>query len=428
MPVGQHGDPFEDRLSAALHQVGGAFDSPRAELVAGGAARGRRLRLRRRTAVVGSAAGLALVGVGGALLGPWGSSAPRPSSVANGTAKPSASASTSAAFSAEEVIRTLEKLLPKGRFSSVQGRGTGEKLPPLALVVFDDGEGAAAISVGLDRIPASSDPGGKGGVDPAREVMPCPDSATTSDETCVTETLADGSAVTLYQGYEYPDRRVATKAWGADLVTPDGYHVSVAEWNSPAEKGKPVTRPEPPLTTAQLKTLATAGEWRRIADAIPGIEEPAAPTTSSTGPAPMTGTIILRKLSLLLPKGLDRVSHGSDETEFGYFVVDDGKGESLVQVNVQRNMSDVADELFGADAETLADGTRVATRQAPGEKGGAGVVMWTVDTLRTDGTRVVVSAFNSGDQEQAATRAKPALTMDQLRAIAISPRWQSSED
>jgi hypothetical protein len=50
--------------------------------------------------------------------------------------------------------------------------------------------------------------------------------------------------------------------------------------------------------------------------------------------------------------------------------------------------------------------------------------MWTVDTIRPDGMRVVISAFNSGAQHTAATRGKPVLTMEQLRAIAVSPKWR----
>lgn len=49
--------------------------------------------------------------------------------------------------------------------------------------------------------------------------------------------------------------------------------------------------------------------------------------------------------------------------------------------------------------------------------------MWTVDTLRTDGFRVVVSAFNAGTQRAAPTRPTPALTREQLREIALSPKW-----
>ncbi|MFD7132736.1 hypothetical protein [Streptomyces sp. NPDC059894] len=86
-------------------------------------------------------------------------------------------------------------------------------------------------------------------------------------------------------------------------------------------------------------------------------------------------------------------------------------------------MSDVAGELYGTGSGTLPDGTLVTTRREPGEKGGAGVVMWSVDTMREDGVRVVISAFNSGSQETAATRTDPALTLARLREIALSPKW-----
>ncbi|MFF0624136.1 hypothetical protein [Streptomyces sp. NPDC004296] len=114
---------------------------------------------------------------------------------------------------------------------------------------------------------------------------------------------------------------------------------------------------------------------------------------------------------------------GDGDTSFGYAVVDDGRGRSLVQVNVQPDMRDVAGDLFGSGARTLPDGTRIAVHQGPGEKGGDGVVMWTVDTMRTDGRRVVVSAFNAETQQSAATRTAPALTVEQMRKIALDPKW-----
>jgi hypothetical protein len=49
--------------------------------------------------------------------------------------------------------------------------------------------------------------------------------------------------------------------------------------------------------------------------------------------------------------------------------------------------------------------------------------MWTVDTIRGDGRRVVISELNSGAPHDAATRGTPALSVEQLRAIALSPRW-----
>ncbi|MEU6194963.1 hypothetical protein [Streptomyces sp. NPDC047061] len=426
MPVEQrHNDSdnsseraFETRLSAALHDAGDTFDTDRGALVAAGTVRGRRLRLRRRTAVLGGAAGVALAGVGGALLVPWsGSSAgqPRPPSSVSTTPHPTSSPAARAVTS-DEMISTLEKLLPKGTFGKAEGRGVDASEPlvaPYAQVVFDDGHGPGAISVAVDRVlPGGSD---------ARQAVLCPDKTFVPYDSCVTRHLPDASVVTVVKRYEYPDRRVDTKLWTANLVTPDGHHVSVSEWNAAAEKGAPISRDEPPLSGDQLKELAAAQEWRGVVDAIP--EDPR--QTQEPPRAQGNGRAIRQTLTSLVPKGLKVVAHGSDDDDqFTYVVVDDGKGRSLVQINVQPDMSDVAGQLFGAGSETLADGTMVAERKQPGEKDGAGVVMWTVDTMRTDGFRVVISAFNSGSQQSAATRKAPALTMKQLRAIALSAKWR----
>ncbi|MCH5672943.1 hypothetical protein [Streptomyces gilvus] len=412
MPVEQHSDPFEDRLTAELHQAGGAFTTDRAELVAAGVRIGRRRLLRRRAAVVGGAASLALAGVGGALLLPGAGSPPRATATVGTSRHTTGPAPTP--VSADQLIRTLEKLLPQGKFSQAQARGTNEKPGPFVHLVYDDGKGAAAIGVGLNRIEPGSDE--------ARQTTECPGKAYVHYDACGTTRMPDGSVVMVLQGYEYPDRRVDTKYWTAELVTPEGQHISVSEWNAAAEKDAPVTRPEPPLSAAQLRQLVTAGAWRDAVDAIPS--NPNAPTAEPTATASQSTVSVAPMLRSLLPQGKFTVSEDSgQDTGFGYLVVDDGKGRSLIQVNVQAGESDVAAELFGSDAETLPDGTKVALHQRPGEKGGAGVVWWTVDTLRKDGRRVVISAFNSGAQDTPATRKTPALTMKQLRAIALSPKW-----
>ncbi|WP_369233561.1 hypothetical protein AB5J56_16890 [Streptomyces sp. R21] len=423
MPEEQHDDPFEDRLGAALREAGGAFDTDRAALSAAGENRGRRLRRQRRAVVGGAVAGIALVGVGGALLSPWGdASGPHRASVASettaSTTKPTAKP-TAKPVSGEELIRTLKGLLPKGKVSKAEGRGTDEFLSPYAHVVYDDGKGGGAVGVSLGRVEPGSDQ--------ARQATQCPDKVFTPHDSCTTSRLSDGSVLMLLKGYEYPDRRVDTKWWNAELITPAGQHISVSEWNAEAEKDAPITRPEPPLSAVQLKSLITAGAWRTAVDAIP--EDPKKTGTAGTpGTAEETaGAPIGPVLAALLPKGLKVVGKGAPDSQFAYVVVNDGKGRSLVQINVQPDMSDVEGDLFGTGAETLPDGTKVATHQGPGEKGGSGVVMWTVDTIRTDGMRVVISAFNSGTQNTAATRKAPALTMKQLREIALSPKWRQNQ-
>ncbi|MFF7883230.1 hypothetical protein ACH40F_17945 [Streptomyces sp. NPDC020794] len=405
-----HEDRFEERLGEALHHAGGAYETDRRALVAAGEARGHRLLLRRRAAVVGGVASVALVGLGGVLLVPGGDDGRQ--SVATGAKTPVASAAPNKSYTGDELIGILEKLLPRGKFGTAEARGTDEQLPPYAQVVYNDGKGEAAIAVGLGReLPGSEQ---------ARQTVECPDKVLAPYDRCAVTRLPDGSALKIVQGYEYPDRRADTKLWTADLVTAKGQHVSVSEWNAAAEKGAPVSRAEPPLSPARLKTLATAGAWLGVVDAIP--VDPKAPTAAAAQPSGVSGRAIGSTLVSLLPKGVKVVAKSGPDSGYGYAVLDDGKGRSLVQINVQPNMSDVEHQLFGADAETLADGTKVVTHKKPGEKGG--VVMWTADTIRTDGFRVVVSAFNSGSQETAATRTAPALTTKQLRAIALSAKWR----
>ncbi|MFB7312897.1 hypothetical protein [Streptomyces sp. NPDC056192] len=413
-------DPFEGGLGDALRRAGEDFSVEGRPLVDGGVVRGRRrLRRRRVAAVTGSVAALAVVGFGasyatGAFGGGLGQGrsgvAAQPMVQETGPSTKS-SPGKGPQLSAQQVIERLEGLLPEGKVSGQTGRGTADRFGPSAHLVFDDGKGKAAIGVSVGAI----DPDGT----QAEQQLECPDKAFVPYDSCRNETLADGSRLMVLRGYEYPDKRVDTKWWHAYLVTPDGYTVDVSEWNAPAEKDADVSRAEPPLTVGQLKGLVISDEWRPVMNALRG----AAPQPVQQPPAQgQDGRAILRKLKALLPVSAKVTSEHGDEG-YAYVVVNDGKGASLVQINVQPNMSDVEGELFGSGAEVLPDGAKVVTHQGPGEKGGAGVVMWTADTIRTGGLRVVVSAFNSGSQNAKATRQTPALTMQQLKSIATSAKW-----
>ncbi|MEV6173271.1 hypothetical protein AB0L99_34325 [Streptomyces sp. NPDC051954] len=411
MPSGYQEDLFENRVALALSEAGDHFETDRNALVAAGTARGRRLRHRRRAALVGGVAGVALVGVGGALLLP-ANDADGQRSV--GTEDTTPSPSADGQLSGDTIVRALQEMLPKGTYSGQQGEGTSSGAP-YASLVYDDGQGAALVSVSLNRVEANSDE--------AAQLTTCPDKTFVEYDACTSTKVQDGTLM-VYQGYEYPDRREDTKWWYASLITPYGHHVTLSEWNAEAEKGAPVSRDEPPLSPAQLKAIATKDFWTIAIDSADrGAGAEKSPSASSSAPpSSPTGTGVQKTLAALLPKDTKVVSRGGDG-EYGYVVVDDGSGQSLVQINVQPDMRDVEDQLFGPDAEVLADGTKVAVHQGPGEKGGEGVVMWTVDTIRTDGRRVVVSAFNSGAQHTAATRDTPALTIAELRAVALSPKW-----
>ncbi|MFJ4713223.1 hypothetical protein [Streptomyces sp. NPDC088785] len=413
-------DGFEGEIGGALRRTGDRFaaeDGP--ALVERGMARGRRRLRRRRAGVVsGSVAALAAVGLGASYVGGAFDSATAEAQGA--AARPGASARPSEAapaagrpVSRAQVIGILQDLLPEGKFSGQQGRGSAERPGPYAHLVYDDGHGEAAIGVSI----GSADPHGAG----VAEQLKCPDKKFVPYDECRGEKLADGSRLMLMRGYEYPDRRVDTRLWSAFLVTRDGHTVSASEWNAPAEKDAAVTRPRPPLSLERLRALVLAKEWRPVLRAVGAAPDEPLPQPPAQG---LDRKSILRKLEALLPGRAKVTGRGGQDDQAAYVVVDDGKGAGLIQINVQPDMRDVADELFGSGAETRPDGTKVVTRKGHGDdKGGRGIVEWTVDTIRPDGLRVVVSAFNSGAQNKDATRPEPVLTIAELKAVALSGKW-----
>ncbi|MCZ9338301.1 hypothetical protein NGM37_10980, partial [Streptomyces sp. TRM76130] len=90
------------RLTVALRDTGNGFQTDRTTLAAGGRTRGRRARMRRRAGVLGGAAGIALIGVGGAVLPPQGTEPDTRRSVAASPGSgPSSPSPTAPGFSAE---------------------------------------------------------------------------------------------------------------------------------------------------------------------------------------------------------------------------------------------------------------------------------------------------------------------------------------
>ncbi|MER7517277.1 hypothetical protein [Streptomyces sp. NPDC126499] len=418
---------FEEELGAALRRTGAGFETDdRGELVTGGLARGRRRVRRRRFAVVGGALALAVIGVGGvyggALLGAGDGvdqvsvAAPKPTV---GGPKPTAGpkdASAQAQIPVADIAAVLKANTPPGTWQIDNADGFGQSVTG----VYDDGEGKAGVSVGLYRAGDTEESG--------RGQVTCPDEALVPHDDCTSERMAGIGRLMIFQGYEYPDKRVETKNWRAVLLTEDGFLVDVSEWNAATQKDSPISRPNPPFDPAQLKALVLAEGWRPLLKQLPAlVPQKGGPGASRVAPPPAPSAAAMQSaLRSLLPKGkgLHVVDKGGQEG-YAFLVVDDGKGRSFVQINVQPGMDDIRAELFSdGDIEFTADETRVKVTKEAGEKGGKGVVSWTADTLATDGLRVVVSAFNAGAQHEAATRSEPALTTDQLKAIALSPKWR----
>ncbi|MFE6835205.1 hypothetical protein ACFVFI_10280 [Streptomyces sp. NPDC057705] len=414
--------PFEDDLGAALRSAGDGFTADRDALVDAGEQRGRRMVARRRQAAAagGSVLALALIATAGAYAGGLLDGTERAGTI-NVAAPPTSPGGDdkgplagSGAVSAEQMIANLRGLLPGGQLTEPVGRGSDDQVP-LVSGVYDDGKGRAAVSLALSRV----DPDGSN----ARATTECGDKNLQEYDDCRTEQLADGSKLLLHQGYEYPDRRMDTKVWRAVLVTRQGFQVELSEWNAPAEKGVPVSRSNPPLTTDQLKTVVTSAVWRPALNDLPAPEpEPSARPGSSTALRDQEAAKALE--DLVSGFGIEiPISSKGGEGSYGYIVFDDGKGKSLVRLSIGRSDSGFA----GLNQPPLPDGTLVNVKQGPAEKG-KGVIEWTVDTVRTDGLRVVVSAFNTANTSGTATREQPALTLDQLKEIALAPGWNRTRN
>lgn len=411
--------PFEDELGEALRRAGDGFTTDRHALVEAGERRGRRLVARRRATVIGgSVLSLALIGAAGAyssglLDGPERvdvAAPPTPQAGQSGPSGPPAPRTRggTGAVTGTQLVAVLKQLLPSGDFSLGSAHGT-EVDTPFIDATYDDGKGKSRISLGLSRVDVSESN--------SLQLTECGDKNLLEYDDCTVEQLPDGSKVLVEQGYEYPDRRVNTKVWRAVLVTPQGHQVHFTENNSAAEKGAPDSRANPPLTPAQLKAIVTSDKWRPALEDLPEPGEGRVrPPESSTALKDREGLEALE--GLVAKYGIPVASKGG-ENGYGYVVLDDGKGKSLVQLNV---VKDAGASDFKANVPPLEDGTQIKVTQRPAEKGN-GVVEWTVDTLRKNGLRVTLTAYNTANVSGAASRKTPALTLDQMKELATAPGW-----
>lgn len=150
-------------------------------------------------------------------------------------------------------VRTLLDLLPReGSVSHLTGRSSlgwsgGE-------LVYDDGHGAAELSVGVDY-PYTY----QGTVQRQAAGSLCSSQAVLQlHEPC--STLPDGSQIAIYQG----DANVpgGPTEWAVNVLRADGVNVQIMEWNAPQEKDAAPTRSKPPFTVAELKAIAHSDEWQ----------------------------------------------------------------------------------------------------------------------------------------------------------------------
>ncbi|MGR6997197.1 hypothetical protein ACU686_02250 [Yinghuangia aomiensis] len=113
------------------------------------------------------------------------------------------------------------------------------------------------------------------------------------------------------------------------------------------------------------------------------------------------------------------------QSGYATVVADDGKGKSAIGVNVQAGATPTpCRDTVACTDSTLPDGTKVQVAEVANDKDGNAKV-YTAEAIRPDGHRVVVRLVNSNSEAAKATRTTPLLTLDQLKALATDPRWDT---
>ncbi|MFD4240578.1 hypothetical protein ACFWP3_03070 [Streptomyces sp. NPDC058525] len=416
---------FEDELGEALRRAGDGFTADRHALVEAGERRGRRLVARRRASVIGgSVLSLALIGTAGAYAGGLLGGAdrveiatpPMPSGGPSGGGGdgipeplPQPPRGTGA-VSSSQMVEVLKGLLPEGTLSVERANGTDGSAGAGVRGVYDDGQGGAGISLVVTRV----DPNGS----MANTTTLCTKKATRPDDNCTTEQLADGSKLLIQQGYAAQNHDIDIKEWRAALVTPQGFLVELSAQNALPMETTKASRPNPPLSPAQLRAVVISDKWHPALNDLPAAPQQRQGWTPAN-PNALRDLKAVEQLEKMVTRMKVPVISKGGESRSGYVVVDDGKGKSLVRLDV---VKETGAPDFEGNVPSPNDGIRTKVTQGPAEKG-SGVAAWTVDTRYRNGLRVTVTAYNAADQSGKATRETPALTLELLQQITTDPMW-----
>lgn len=151
-------------------------------------------------------------------------------------------------------------MLPGGTLSVEHANGTDGHGAGVA-GVYDDGKGGVAIRLTLVPV----DPNGT----LANNAILCKKKDVRPDDACTTEQLADGSRLLTQQGYLAQSPAIDIKEWRAALVTPQGFQVELSETSAPPMETTTSSRPNPPLSPAQLRAVVTSEKWQPALNDLP---------------------------------------------------------------------------------------------------------------------------------------------------------------
>jgi hypothetical protein len=389
---------FESQFGRTMVEAGRSNDIEVLPLIDRGLRRGRVLRGRRVVgAAVGAAAVVALIPIGTEqLTGLSSTSRPASSATETGSGRPS--------ISGTQILGLLKGMLPPGSTSQQQATGAGGgrpyDSPARAQLVYDDGHGKALIQLNSSQ------------KDDTEVISPtaCPTGKPSYVVSCRQTRLGDGSTLMVNE----ETFGTSGLSWTASLVTRAGDQILLQEFNTVTGlPGAPVTRTTPALTTAQLSAIVENSGWAPLFAAERAALPDGQPTQAQ----------VIATARKLQPSGV--TFGGNDamnqEGSAGFPVTKGTNTQSSLTINVQYWPVGAGDEVgqqnLPQPSTTLPDGTVIVTDQRPGNP----MTVWDVQILRPDGTDVSLSEQCMHLPNRAVE--PPALSMAQLRAIALSPTW-----
>ncbi|MEU7567444.1 hypothetical protein AB0A99_15820 [Streptomyces fradiae] len=386
---------FEDELGEALRHVGGTFDTDRQErLIMTATEEGRRsVRRRRAFAVAASVAALGVLGTGAYASG-----------VLPDRDRDSSVADEKRVVGGDRVFAVFERLLPGGKLTQrkVLPRKPGEYVH--TTFVYEDPKGGSGL---VDFRMGVADPRmGEDGGRPLRQ-----------------------------DSHEPPYKTLEARSSRQQLTTPEGHFIDLTVWNTPRGASGTATRPAPVLYS-DLWRLLNANEWRAELAGVPRPDPLLGETPMDPAwvdpPATVSGPGMAATLRSLLPKGAVTAPAGrgtdDDRGPAASLRYDDGRGPAGVTV-----------ELFRVDPDGYSTRQYMVCRSSDCTRtrlpDGTQLTMYDArDGSRRETKRVVRYVSGTGDMVEVAVRAtdaerpaaQPPLTREQLKAVAMSPKWRTA--
>ncbi|WBQ03838.1 anti-sigma factor family protein [Kribbella sp. CA-293567] len=416
---------LNDSLPELMRRATENLEPESTDLVERGMARGATLR-RRRTALVSVSGAAAVLATAGIIVSGSQLFAKDTQPPAAGTTDKQTIRKTSGVAAKpptrQETLNTLIELVP-ARFKVTKPETWGDDWGQGASVLINDGKGLSRLQVSV------SAPGVDGNCfDP-------------EPGTCLPR--PDGSRVLIRKEeptYQPDNNPGGVLANAVGVIRRGTESVSLYNFNAVQEKQTEKTRAKPALTIAELTAMADSKLWRFLPKPLPEPSGPVKPEPTSPGtskpPVPVQET--LQTLKQVLPKSLQVSQPGTwggapDDFNGAYYLVNDGKGLSRVEAFVSYEVpvaKKCTDERATTFCKVRPDGAVVGWSKNSPEYGDArqkkdGVLANTAEIHYPDGRFITLTSYNAVEQKGSRhTRPKPAVTAEQLLAMAGNKAWK----